>query len=613
MSTPLIGLEGARVVYGTRSVLDGVTLAIMDGDRIGVVGNNGGGKTTLVEVLAGIRSLDSGRVTLTSGTQVRLVGQEQEEVPKELMLGQFLFGDEPSHSWASRPLAREVLDGLVGGTQGRAYAFGMTTTMGSMSGGQRRKAELAKSLMANPDVLILDEPTNHLEIEAIDWLAAFIAKRRGATLIVTHDRWFLDAACDSTWEVTDGQVHRYEGGYAAFVLARAERQRREAVTEERRQNMLRRELAWLRRGAPARTSKPRFRIAAAEALIADIPSPRDSVSLVRIASSRLGKKVVNIENASYSIEVNSPTVIADITWHLAPGVRYGVLGPNGIGKSTLLNAIADACDAPVAIHPHRQHGRIEVGTTVAIGMLSQIVEEMPPDTSVLAYVESLRPTIEIEGVEVSARSLLERFGFRGNRLTTFVRDLSGGEKRRLALLSVLLAGPNVLLLDEPTNDLDTETAVEFESLLDTWPGTVVSVSHDRYFLERTCDHMYALLPTPAGPAHLRHLPGGIEQYLALRAPVQPGAPASTPSRTTAASTSGGLHGAQLHAARKELQRIERRLEKLEQLQTDIAEEISQHATDFQKLQELGSVAADYSRERDELEMQWLEISTQIDG
>jgi len=609
VSTPLVGIEAARIVYGTRTILDDVSLAVMNDDRIGIVGVNGGGKTTLVEVLAGLREVDSGRVTRTNGVTVSAVGQQRSDVPEALLLGQFLFGDAPSHTWASKPLVRDVLDGLIGGMQAVLYPFGMTTAMGSMSGGQRRKAELAKALMEDPDLLILDEPTNHLEIEAIDWLAAFISRRRSATMIVTHDRWFLDAACATTWEVVDGQVHKYEGGYAAFILARAERQRRDAVTEERRQNLLRTELAWLRRGAPARTSKPKFRIAAAEALIADVPPPRDSVSLASTASARLGKKIVNIENASFSIGVNSPTVFGDVTWHLAPGVRYGLLGPNGIGKSTMINAIADACDTPVTVHPHRVAGRIDVGTTVVIGMLSQVIEETPGEASVLGYIESLRPTIEIEGVEVSARSLLERFGFRGNRLTTFVRDLSGGERRRLALLTVLLGSPNVLLLDEPTNDLDTDTAAEFESLLDTWPGTVVSVSHDRYFLERTCDQMYALLPTPSGAAALRHLPGGIEQYLALRAPVQ----APPPAKAAAAAPTAGLQGSALHTARKNIQRIERRLEKIEQLQEDVAAQLTTNATDYEHLQAVAQQAQELADEREQLEAEWLEISADIEG
>ena len=602
MSTsPLLAVEGITIVYGTRTVLDNVTLGVMPGERIGVVGRNGGGKTTLVEVLAGLREPDAGRSTRSAGTTVQLVRQDGSGADHQT-LAEFLFGDQPSHAWAGNALVREVLEGLIGGVSATGYPHGMTTSISTMSGGQRRKAELARALMQDSDVVILDEPTNHLEVEAIDWLAGFISRRRGATVVVTHDRWFLDASCTATWEVADGQVHKYEGGYAAFVLARAERQRREDVAQERRSNLLRKELAWLRRGAPARTSKPKFRIAAAEALIAHVPPPRDSVNLAQTASARLGKKVVNIHDAAFAPAPHEQTVFDSVSWNLAPGTRYGLLGPNGIGKTTLLNAIAEAAGGQLDNPPQKRHGRIEVGTTVVVGVLSQMADETPPDVQVLPYVESLRPMVEVDGNDVSARSLLERFGFTGNRLTTFIRDLSGGERRRLALLTVLLAGPNVLLLDEPTNDLDTDTAAEFEDLLDTWPGTVVSVSHDRYFLERTCDQMYALLPRTGHPAALRHLVGGVEQYLALRNPVQ--APVSPPPASAAATT--GRSGAEVHAARKNLQRIERRLAKIEELLAGLAVEVEHAATDYELLQRLLGEMADLTNEKQTLEEQWLE-------
>ncbi|NBO46284.1 MAG: ABC transporter ATP-binding protein [Actinobacteria bacterium] len=603
MSTsPLLAVEGVTIVYGTRTVLDAVTLGVMPGERIGVVGRNGGGKTTLVEVLAGVREPDAGRVVRTGGTSVQLVSQDH-DAPGHHTLAEYLFGDQPPHTWASKPLVREVLDGLVGGVGATGYPHGMTTSLAAMSGGQRRKAELARALMQDSDVVILDEPTNHLEIEAIDWLAGFITRRRGATVLVTHDRWFLDACCTGTWEVADGSVHKYEGGYAAFVLARAERQRREDVTEERRQNLLRKELAWLRRGAPARTSKPKFRIAAAEALISNVPAPRDSVNLMQTASARLGKKVVNLHDASFAPAAHENPVFEALTWNLAPGTRYGLLGPNGIGKTTLLNAIASAAGVDVHTAPDKRHGRIEVGTTVVVGVLSQMADETPADVQVLPYVESLRPMVEVDGNDITARSLLERFGFTGNRLTTFIRDLSGGEKRRLALLTVLLAGPNVLLLDEPTNDLDTDTAAEFEDLLDTWPGTVVSVSHDRYFLERTCDQMYALLPQLGHPAHLRHLVGGVEQYLALRNPVQ--APVGQPA-AAAATKAQGPTGAEIHAARKNVQRIERRLAKIDELLAALSDEVEQSASDYERLQNLLAQMTELTAEKQSLEEQWLE-------
>ncbi len=597
---PLVAVESATVVYGTRTVLDAVSLAVMPGERIGVVGRNGDGKTTLVEVLAGVREPDSGRVVRTTDVTLQLVGQAHDDDVLALTLGEYLFAGDAAHTWAGKPLVREVLDGLIGGVGATGYPHGMTTSMAAMSGGQRRKAELARALIHDSDVLILDEPTNHLEIEAIDWLAGFVSRRRGATVLVTHDRWFLDAACTSTWEVAEGAVHKYDGGYAAFVLARAERQRREAVTQERRANLLRKELAWLRRGAPARTSKPKFRIAAAEELIAHVPPPRDSVELTRVASARLGKKVVNLQEVSYAVAEHEPTVFADATWNLAPGVRYGLLGPNGIGKTTLLNAVASAADVPVASRPVRRHGRVEVGTTVVIGMLSQMADEMPGDKQVLEYIESLHSMVEVDGRDISARSLLERFGFTSNRLATFIRDLSGGERRRLSLLTVLLAGPNVLLLDEPTNDLDTDTAAEFEDLLDTWPGTVISVSHDRYFLERTCDQMYALLPRHGQPAKLQHLPGGVEQYLAVRNPVQ--APVAAPTQTKPTDRPSG---AQLHAARKNIQRIDRRLAKVEELLGDLAASISEAGADYERLQQLMAEVELLTAEKSDLEEQWL--------
>jgi len=599
---PLVAVEGATVVYGTRTILDKLSLGVTAGERIGVVGRNGGGKTTMVEVLAGLREPDSGRVIRTNDVTLHCVSQSHDESIAHLTLAEFLFGGDASHVWASKPLIREVLDGLIGGTTASSYPHGLTTSMSAMSGGQRRKAELAKALIQDTDVLILDEPTNHLEIEAIDWLAGFITRRRGATVLVTHDRWFLDACCTSTWEVVDGEVHRYEGGYAAFILARAERQRRESVSEERRQNLLRKELAWLRRGAPARTSKPKFRIAAAEELISNVPAPRDSVELSRVASARLGKKVVNLHDSAFAIGDHEPTVFSDITWNLAPGTRYGLLGPNGIGKTTLLNAIASAAGVPASTTPVKRHGRIEVGTTVVVGVLSQMADETPTDIQVLPYIESLHSMIEIDGSDVSARSLLERFGFTGNRLTTFIRDLSGGERRRLALLTVLLAGPNVLLLDEPTNDLDTDTAAEFEDLLDTWPGTVVSVSHDRYFLERTCDQMYALLPRTGHPAQLRHLVGGVEQYLALRNPVQ------APVSAAPVAKSSAVSGADVHAARKNVQRIERRLAKIEEALAVVAQRTEAAGADYSLLQELMAEATALNAEQQQLEDEWLALS-----
>ena len=503
----LVALETATVVYGTTAVLDAVSTGVGTGQRIGVVGRNGGGKSTLLRVLAGEQPVDSGRATRAGGTTVGLLSQVDTLDPA-WTVREAVVGTLAEHVWAGDARVRDVLTGLLGGV-GAPSVGGLDAVVGPLSGGERRRLALARLLVADPDLLLLDEPTNHLDVEGVAWLADHLVTRRtrtdAALVVVTHDRWFLDAVATLTWEVGDGGVQAYEGGYAAYVLARAERDRLAAVLEERRTNLLRKELAWLRRGPPARTSKPQFRIDAANALIEDEPSPRDDVALVRFATRRLGKDVVDLVDAT--VDLGDRRILDDVTWRLAPGERVGVVGVNGAGKSTLLRAVSG--DQPLT------SGRRRAGKTVVIAFLTQEVRELERYVSyrVIEAVEDVRSVTTLGGKEVTAAQLATRLGFTGARQRTRVGDLSGGERRRLQLLRLLMTEPNVLILDEPTNDLDIDTLTSLEDVLDGWAGTLIVVSHDRYLLERVADHQVALL----GDGRLRDLPGGVDEYLRLRA------------------------------------------------------------------------------------------------
>ncbi|MET0771386.1 MAG: ABC-F family ATP-binding cassette domain-containing protein, partial [Solirubrobacteraceae bacterium] len=504
MSAPrnLVNLAAVGKGFAARTVLRDVTLGVAAGDRIGVVGRNGAGKSTLLRLIAALEEPDSGAVTRSGGVGVALLGQGDDLDPSRTV-GEELVGDRAEHEWAGDPAFRAVLDGLLGGVGLRRFPQGMATPIAPLSGGERRRIALARLLLDGPELLLLDEPTNHLDVEGVDWLARHLAARRGSMVVVTHDRWFLDAVCTTTWEVADGDVHRYDGGYAAYVLARAERERVAAVREERRQQLLRKELAWLRRGPPARTSKPKFRIEAANALIADEPAPRDRAELLRFAAARLGDKVLEAEDVS--LTYGTQLVLRDVTWRLGPGDRVALVGVNGSGKSSLIQLLAGEQDPA--------EGRIDRGATVRLAHLSQDTAEIPGDQPVLESLESVRAVATLSGgVQITAGLLCDRFGFRGERARTLVRDLSGGERRRLQLMRLLMGEPNVLLLDEPTNDLDIETLTALEDLLDGWPGTLVVVSHDRYFVERVCDDVYAL----EDDGTIRHLPGGIDQYVSDR-------------------------------------------------------------------------------------------------
>lgn len=490
----LVNLESVSHSYGPKPLLSDVSLGIEAGDRVGVVGRNGGGKTTLISVIAGDLKPNGGRVTHNRGLHVASLSQGDDLDPA-LSVQEIVLGGRPEHEWAGDAGIREILSSLLGDID-------LTALAASLSGGERRRTALAKLLIDEHDLIILDEPTNHLDIEAIDWLARHLSGRKTALLVVTHDRWFLDAVSTRTWEVVDGSVERYEGGYAAYVLAKAERARIAASAEARRQNLMRKEIAWLRRGPPARTSKPKFRIDAAQALIADEPPARETVELVKFAAARLGRTVYDLEDVTLHAggPGQGPLVLDHSTWQFGPGDRIGLIGVNGSGKSSVLRLLADT------VQP--DSGRVVRGRTVRLAHLSQELGELDPARRVLETVEEVRKFIQVGKKEWTASQLLERLGFKGDAQWKVVGDLSGGERRRLQLLRLLMDDPNVLLLDEPTNDLDIETLNELEDLLDGWPGTLVLVSHDRYFLERVSDRIVALL----GDGKLSMLPGGVDEY-----------------------------------------------------------------------------------------------------
>ncbi len=574
-------------------MLDDVTLGVSEGERIGVVGENGAGKSTLVRLIAGPEHPDSGVVTRTSDVAAVLVEQGVDLDPARTVR-EGLVGARAEHEWARDAGFRSVLDGLLGGVALTRFPEGLATPIGRLSGGEQRRIMLARALLDSPPLLVLDEPTNHLDVEGIAWLAQFLSGRRGTLLVITHDRWFLDAVCDRTWEVADGGVYQFDGGYSAYVLARAERDRQAAAREDRRRQLVRKELAWLRRGSPARTSKPKFRIDAANALIADEPPARDTVELLRFATARLGDRV--LDAVDVSVTLGDRRLLSDITWRLGPGQRVGLVGANGAGKTTLVRLLAGDRDP--------DSGEVQRGVTVRLAELSQDTTELPPGLRVVEALAEVRGRARTSsGEELTPGTLAERFGFRGQKLGTRTDDLSGGERRRLQLMRLLLTEPNVLLLDEPTNDLDIDTLTALEDLLDGWPGTLVVVSHDRYFIERVCDDVYAL----PGDGTLRHLPGGIDQYLRLEA-------SSTPmAERPAPQPSGSTPGAQRRAAQRELARVERDLQRAEERGEDIQTAMAVAASDAQRLHALSEQLTELTAERNQLEATWLKLAEELES
>ncbi len=600
MPRNLINLNDVAKGYASRTVLEGVTLGLEEGERIGMVGENGAGKTTLLRLIAGTEEPDRGAVTRTAGVNVALVAQRADLEPAATVR-EALAGSRADHEWAADARFRTVLDGLLGGAGLNRFPAGADTVVGPLSGGEQRRIALARSLIDSPELLLLDEPTNHLDVEGIAWLAGHLAARRGTLLVITHDRWFLDAVCERTWEVADATVHRYDGGYSAYVLARAERDRQAAAREDRRRQLVRKELAWLRRGPPARTSKPKFRIDAANALIADEPPARDTVELLRFATARLGDRV--IDGVDLTLALGGRTLLRDVTWRLGPGQRVALVGPNGAGKTSLLRVLMGELTP--------DQGTVTRGQTVQLAELSQHDgAALPGNPRVLEALEQVRGRITTStGEELTAGRLAERFGFRGDKLRTRVDELSGGERRRLELMRVLMREPNLLILDEPTNDLDIDTLTALEDLLDSWPGTLVAVSHDRYFIERVCDDVYAL----PGDGTLRHLPGGIEQYLSEQA--SPAASGPPPSGSPPKTTPGAVRraaGVERRAAKREVSRIERELERIQARDHELHAAMAAAATDPGPLRELSDELAVLAAERDRLEGEWLELSEQLE-
>ncbi|MGH3676334.1 MAG: ABC-F family ATP-binding cassette domain-containing protein [Mycobacterium sp.] len=584
----LINVERATVGYGTRTLLDGVSLGVDEGDAIGVVGRNGDGKTTLLQVLTGIRGPDAGRTTHTSGLSVGYLRQTddfaaaatvREVVWGERSDGKSDVGGRPDHIWAAEPGTRSVVEHLL-------TEVALDTDVGRLSGGELRRVALAAVLLAGHDVLVLDEPTNHLDVEVIGWLAGHLSGLRSkALVVVSHDRWFLDAVTTRTWEVHDGAVDGYDGGYAAYVLARAERMRLAAGAEARRRNLMRKELAWLRRGPPARTSKPKFRIQAANELIANEPPPRDSLALQRFATTRLGKDVFDLHRLR--LEVGDRTILDGIDWSIGPGARIGLVGVNGTGKTSVLRVLTG--ELPPAA------GTIKRGHTLKIGYLSQTLTELTGADRVIDAVENRRRISRLAGGrEISADTLLKDFGFTGDKLTARLADLSGGERRRLQFLRMLLDEPNVLLLDEPTNDLDIDTLTAIEDYLDDWPGTLIVVTHDRYFLERVTDVTYAL----TGNGRCDLLPGGVEQYLADRAAAEPAFTRAEPQRPESAAARERRTG-------KEMARIEGQLDKLGERIAAMHETMAAAAHDHVRLGELNTELDELLARKESLEEAWL--------
>ena len=623
----LLGCDSVHLEFPTKLIAQDVTLGVNEGDRIGIVGKNGDGKSSLLGVLSGAVPPDAGRVTRRRDVTVGVLGQ-RDALDSASTVHRAVVGDLPEYEWAASPRVRQILDGLIADVPWEGL-------VGELSGGQRRRVDLARLLIGDYDVLMLDEPTNHLDMRTINWLAEHLKSRwqrgSGAMLVVTHDRWFLDEVCTSMWEVHDGCVDPFEGGYSAYILQRVERDRMAAVTEERRRNMARKELAWLSRGAQARSTKPKFRVEAARELIADVPPVRNELELKRLAVSRLGKQVIDVIDVDAGYEngaaedgsgapASSRPVLSDVTWLIGAGDRYGLLGENGAGKTTLLNVIQGK------LSPRR--GRVKIGSTVRFGVLSQQLDELKPveDDTIREVLARGKRYVMVEGKETSPEKLLERLGFTQQQMWSRIKDLSGGQKRRLSLLLTILEEPNVLILDEPGNDLDTDMLALVEDLLDSWPGTLILVTHDRFLMERVTDQQWALIG-----GTLRHVPGGVDEYLRLTEGLSAGGSArpqapgfnggqggdpnpSNAPQTGAQGPQNGLSNAERQRLKKEVASLERKMgtrrakvEELERGMFDI------DPTDFAALTAQQDAVAAARDELDELEMAWLEASEQLEG
>jgi ATP-binding cassette subfamily F protein uup len=589
----LVNFDRVSKAYGERSLLSDVSLGVGEGERIAVVGRNGAGKSTLLNVMGGLETPDSGRVTVNSGVHVGAVSQSEAFDP-QTTVAEYVVPGQDVHQWASDPAIREIFDGLLGGFDEALLA----RRMGTMSGGERRRVQLARALIADLDLLLLDEPTNHLDVEVVAWLADHLASRpRLSIVIVTHDRWFLDALCDRTWEVVDGGVEEYDGGYSAFVLSKAERSRQAAASESRRQNLLRKELAWLRRGAPARTTKPKFRVDAANELIKGEPAPRDDVQLLAFANARLGKTVYEFHDVT--VAAGERALVDHLTWDVGPGQRVGILGSNGTGKTSLIRTMLGE------IPPGA--GSITTGVTVKPAYLSQHLEELDPRWRVLEAVERVAARVDLgKDRELTASQLCERLGFGSDGQWTPVGDLSGGERRRLQLTRLLMSGPNVLVLDEPTNDFDVETLTALEDLLDGFAGTLIVISHDRYFLERACDDFYALL----GDGRFTHLTGGVEEYLERvrsQAVVKPAA-VDAPPKVTAKQQRQDQR-----TLTKEMTKIERAIAKVDDTERSLHEQMAEAATDHSRLADLNGELRETQIRKAELEDEWMSLAAELEG
>jgi len=585
-----VNIEEVSKAFDIRPLLDQVSLGVSEGDRIGIVGRNGSGKSTLMKIIAGVEDPDAGRVTKSNSSRIGILSQV-DTASKDATVGDVVIGNREKHEWASDARIREIFTGLFGGFDDHLFE----RTFASLSGGEKRRVGLAKLLIDDLDLILLDEPTNHLDVEGVAWLAEHLNARKDlAVLVVTHDRWFLDAVTDRTWEVVLGKVEEYDGGYSAFVLAKAERARQAGAMDARRNNLIRKELAWLRRGAPARTTKPKFRVDAANELISAEPAPRDSTELLKFALNRLGNTVFELHHAQ--IQAGEKELIHDLTWNVGPGDRIGIVGINGAGKTTLMRTLAGQLK-PTS-------GKLVTGITVKIAFLTQHLDELDPKWRLLEAVEKVATHVEIgKGKTLSASQLCERLGFDRDAQWTPVGDLSGGERRRLQLTRLLMDSPNVLLLDEPTNDFDIETLTELEDLLDSYGGTLIVISHDRYFLERVCDRFYGLL----GDKVLRDLPRGVDQYLEQRA-------ASSAPSTDSSSKEGSVSSAaQLRQLKKDLTRVERQVAKGKERLAQLKSELEAAAFSPDKLLELSAEIATVESDLVVREEEWLEITLALES